>query len=197
MKPLRSSLISLACTLAAALLLVACGHPGGDHARVDFGGGAISFNNGSVVIKVRGRDTARVDAQGQLRIGGQAVATPERARAALGRYNHLARDFTGQAVSLGVDSADFALHTVGQVFAGVLSGDAEQAGREAERGGAAIEERARALCGAMREWKQAQDAAAQAAPEFRPYAVIGERGTRDCPAGDSVPKVLPEGQIAS
>lgn len=197
MKPLRSSLISLACTLAAAVLLVACGHPASAHASVDFGGGAISLKNGSVVIKLRGHDTARVDAQGQLRIGGQVVATPEPARALLGRYNSLARDLAGQALDLGLDGADFALHTVGQVFRGVLNGSADRAGREAERGGEAIKAQAMALCQGVQEWKLAQDAAAEAVPEFRPYAVISARSTRDCYAEDGAPKAEPERQIAS
>jgi len=180
MKRIRSSLISLLFTAAVALPLLACSHPAEGHGFVNFKNGAISLRNGSVLIKVKGRDTARVSGAGALRIGDVEVAVPPQGQAALGRYNATAQVFTDQAVNLGLDSADFALHTLGQVFDGLLRGSTDHASREAEQGSRAIEARAQALCARMQDWRLAQDAAAAAVPEFRPYAVIRGSDTDDC-----------------
>jgi hypothetical protein len=199
MRRLRSNLISLLCTLAIAMPLIACGHPLQGHAFAGFRGGAVSLKNGSVLIKVKGRDTAHVDGEGRLRRGDEEVKLTPAAQAALRRYNDAAQGFSDQALKLGLDSADFALHTVGQVFAGLLDGGTDQASREAERGGEAIKTKARALCATLQGWKQAQDAAAAAAPEFRPYAVIAEDDVQGCYVDDGKPGHGPDGtpQIAS
>ncbi len=180
MKRIRSSLISLLFTAAVAVPLVACGHPHTSAGFVHFDGGGISLKNGTVVIKLKGQDTAHVSGDGQLRIGDRDIAVSPQARAALSRYNASALGFTDQAVNLGVDSADFALHTIGQVFDGLLHGTADQVGKDAEQGGRDIEAKARALCQRMDEWRLAQDAAAAAAPEFRPYALITASDTDQC-----------------
>jgi hypothetical protein len=85
------------------------------------------------------------------------------------------------------------------VFQGLLHGNADEAGKEAERGGHAIEDKAKALCQRMEEWRQAQDAAAQAVPEFKPYALITPHDTRDCvvESGDKKPKTAEPAQISS
>jgi hypothetical protein len=186
MKRLRSNSISLLCTLAIAMPLIACGHPRVYHHHEGgvFDDGRIRLKNGSVLIKVKGQDTAHVDGEGRLRIGDEAVALTPAGQAALQRYNGLAQGLRDEAVELGTQSADYALHTLGAVFGGLMHGTADQAGREAERGGEAIEARARALCQDLQALKLAQDAAAEAAPRFRPYAVIGEDQVHDCAAED-------------
>lgn len=181
MRRIRSSLISLCFTAVVALPLMACSHPAEGHGFVHFdGGGGISLRNGSVVIKAKGHDTARVSGDGGLRIGDDEVAVSPRGQAALRRYNADAQQFTDEAVDLGLHSADFALHTIGQVFAGLLDGSTDHASREAERGSQVIEAQARALCERLQDLRQAQDAAADAVPEFRPYALIRNQDTDDC-----------------
>ena len=167
--------------LLLAISFSACGHAASAHhgfAVFDFG--AITLKNGNVVIKVKGHDKARVGSDGKLSIGGNEVAVSPPAQAALARYNADAVVFTEQAKNLGLDSADFALHTIGQVFKGIFDGSADQAGKEADQGSQVIEARARLLCRRMDEWRQAQDAAAAAVPEFRPYAVISQDQARNC-----------------
>jgi hypothetical protein len=201
MKCIRSSLISLFFTAAVAVPLVACGHPHTGAGFVHFDGGGISLKNGAVLIKLKGQDTAHVSGDGQLRIGDRDIAVSPQARAALSRYDAAALGFTDQAVSLGLDSADFALHTMGQVFSGLLHGSTDQAGKDAEQGSRNIEAKAKALCQRMDEWRLAQDAAAAAAPEFRPYALIKARDTDDCTVSDhddqTPEKPAPAPQISS
>ncbi len=174
--------------LLLAISFSACSHAASSHhGFVFFDSGAVSLKNGTVVIKLKGHDQARVTGEGKLSIGGTEVPVSPRAQVALAKYNASAVVFTDQAKNLGVESADFALHTIGQVFKGIVHGTADQAGEEADQGAKVIEAKAALLCQRMNEWRLAQDAAAQAAPEFRPYAVIGADDTRDCDVGSKDP----------
>lgn len=198
MKRIHSSLIRL--LLAAALALPPAGCGNSQHARgyMNFDGGGISLKNGTVVIKVKRREPAHVGGDGRLSIGDREVAVSPQAQAALGRYNAAALGFTDDAVNLGLEGADFALRSIGQVFSGMLQGTTDQASRQAEQGSHAIEAKAKALCQRLQEWRLAQDAAAAAAPEFRPYAVIKTHDTDDCSVNDRAPeKPAAQQQISS
>jgi hypothetical protein len=167
--------------LLVAVAFSACSHASSSHhGAMSFDKGSISFKHDSVVIKARGQEEARVAGDGTLSIGGDEVALEPQAKAALSRYNAQGSLFVDQAMNLGLDSAGFAVHTVGQVFKGLLEGDPDRAGQEAEQGGHALEEQAKALCGRLDQWREAQDAAATAVPQFRPYAVIGSNDGHDC-----------------
>lgn len=167
--------------LLLAISFSACGHAASSHhGYMVFDNGSVSLKNGAVVIKVKGQDQARVSGDGKLSIGGTDVTVSPQAQLALAKYNADALVFTDQAKDLGLESANFALHTVGQVFKGLLHGTVDQAGDEADRGSKVIEAKAQLLCQRMDEWRVAQDAAVQVVPEFRPYAVIGVDDTKDC-----------------
>jgi len=189
--------------LLALLLLIsvsACDHAASNHnVHINLGVSGVSLKNGAVVIKLKGHDQARVNGAGQLSIGGADVAVSPQAQAALARYNASAVAFNDQAVDLGMEGADFALHTIGQVFEGLFNGTTDQAGKAAERGGKVLEARAKVLCQTMEQWRQAQDAAAIAAPQFRPYAVITADDAKDCFVDDSrdPPPSDPKSQIAT
>jgi len=167
--------------LLLAISFSACGHAASSHhGFMFFDKGSVSLKNGAVVIKIKGHDQARVTGDGKLSIGGTDVTVSPQAQLALAKYNADALVFTDQAKDLGLQSAGFALHTIGQVFKGILHGTADQAGQEADQGSKVIEAKAQLLCQRMDEWRVAQDAAAQAVPEFKLYAVIGAADTKDC-----------------
>ncbi len=167
--------------LLLAISFSACGHAASSHhGYMVFDNGSVSLKNGTVVIKVKGHDQARVTGDGKLSIGGTDVTVSPQAQLALAKYNADALVFTDQAKDLGLESANFALHTVGQVFKGILHGTVDQAGDEADRGSKVIEAKAQLLCQRMNEWRVVQDAAAQVVPEFKPYAVIGVDDAKDC-----------------
>lgn len=180
MKSIRSTLAGLALAAAVVVPLTACGHGRGGAGYMQFSSGSISLKNGAVLVKSRDHGKARVESDGSLQVGGEPVKLTPQGQAALARYNATALAFTDQALNLGMESADFALHTIGEVFNGLVNGNPDQAGKEADRGGWALEQKAKALCARMDQWRQAQDAAALAVPEFRPYAVIVTRDTQDC-----------------
>lgn len=167
--------------LLLAISFSACGHAASSHhGYMVFDSGSVSLKNGAVVIKVKGHDQARVSGDGKLSIGGTDVSVSPQAQLALAKYNADALVFTDQAKDLGLESANFALHTVGQVFKGILHGTVDQVGEETDRGSKVIEAKAQLLCQRMDEWRVAQDAAAQVVPEFKPYAVIGVDDAKDC-----------------
>ena len=167
--------------LLLAISFSACGHAASSHhGYMLFDSGSVSLKNGAVVVKVKGHDQARVNGDGKLSIGGSEVRLSPQAQVALAKYNAEALVFTDQAKDLGLESADFALHTIGQVFKGILHGTADQAGQEADQGSKVIEAKAQLLCQRMDQWRLAQDAAAQLAPEFKPYAVIGANDAKNC-----------------
>jgi hypothetical protein len=175
--------------LLLAISFSACAHAASSHhGFMIFDNGGISLKNGSVVIKAKGHDKARVNGEGKLSIGGNDVAVSPQGQAALARYNASALVFTDRAKDLGLESADFALHTLGQVFKGVFTGTTDQASEEAEQGGKVIEAKARMLCKRMDDWHLAQDAVVQAVPEFKPYAVIGADDAKDCFVDSKDPK---------
>lgn len=175
--------------LLLAISFSACAHAASSyHGFMTFDNGSVSLKNGTVVIKVKGHEKARVGGDGRLSIGGNEVALSPQEQVALARYNASALAFTDRAKDLGLESADFALHTLGQVFRSVFDGTTDQVGEDAERGSKVIEAKAETLCKRMDDWRLAQDAAAQAVPEFKPYAVIGPDDTKDCFVDSKGPK---------
>lgn len=116
------------------------------HARIGFHYGFVSVERDAVVIRVKGYDQARVTPQGQLLVGGKALAVSPEGQAALARYNAAGHQFVDRSLKLGLDSANFALHTVGKAFKGLLHGDPDRVGQSAEQGSHDIEARARTLC---------------------------------------------------
>jgi len=167
--------------LLLVISISACGHAvSGHHGFMMFDSGVVTLKSGNVVIKVKGHDRAQVSGEGKLNIGGADVPVTPQAQAALAQYNAEGVAFTDQAKDLGLESADFALHTIGQMFKGLLHGTADEAGQQADQGAQVIEAKARQLCQRMEDWRRVQDAAAAAAPEFKPYAVIDADAARDC-----------------
>ena len=168
-----------------ALCLAACNHS--DHVgRIHFDGGEVGFDHKTVVIRTRHHERAEIGADGSLEVDGAPVKLNPAGQAALGRYNAAANGFIHQAVKLGMGAADFALDSIGNMLVGLLNGQADQAGKEVERGGKRIEQEALDLCQGLKDWHSAQEAAAQAVPEFRPYAVISDRDAeKDCNVNDS------------
>jgi hypothetical protein len=156
----------------------------GSGVHFGFGDGDIRYDKHTIVIKVPDQPRARVTPDGKLLLDEKPVALNAAGQAAMARYYATGRGFGNQAVQLGFDSADFALHTVGSVFEGLLHGDTDRIDKDAKQGGEAIKSQARALCQSLEDWRTVQDSAAAAVPEFKPYAVIGQRDAAKCVVDD-------------
>lgn len=156
----------------------------GSGVHFGFGNGDVAYDKHTIVIKVPDLPRARVTPDGSLLLDEKPVALSAAGQAAMARYYTVGRGFGNQAVQLGFDSADFALHTVGSVFEGLLHGDTDRIGKDAKQGGEAIKNQAKALCQSLDDWRSAQDAAAAAVAEFKPYAVIGQHDSAQCVVDD-------------
>lgn len=149
-----------------------------------FGDGDIGYDKHTIVIKASEQPRARVTPDGALLLDEKPVVLSAAGRAAMARYYKVGRGFGNQAVQLGFDSAGFAVHTVGKVFEGLLHGDTDQIEKDAKQGSEGIKNQAKALCQSLQDWRTAQDAAAAAVPEFKPYALIGAHDVDHCVVDD-------------
>jgi hypothetical protein len=171
--------------------LAACHHSdNGAGVHFGFGGGDISYDKHTIVIRVPGQPRARITPEGQLLLDEKPAALTPAGQAAMARYYASGRGFGNQAVQVGLDSASFAMHTVGKAFEGLLHGNTGQVEKDARQGSEAIKQQARQLCQMMSDWRSAQDAAVAAAPEFKPYAVIGAHDTEHCTVDDDEPEPI-------
>lgn len=143
--------------------------------------GSIRLKAESVSVHANSQSTdARVGADGRLWIGERAVELSDPAQAALRDYHRDVVALQKHAMAFGAAGAQFGLQTVGEVFAGLLTGKAEQAGARAQARGQAFKAEAKALCGRLDAIRTAQQAAADAAPAFAAYAVLTRKDIDDC-----------------
>ncbi len=169
--------------LVSAGLLAGCGRSHSHQARsssdYELGDGAIDLRDDEVVIRAGGqiRD-AHVGADGELKIGSRVIETSVEGRAALKQYEAGAVAVKEHAIALGVAGAQFGLDTVKDVVKGLLDGTADEAGKRADESAGEFEAQAYRICDRVAELRTAQDVAAVAVPEFRPYAVISEKQVR-------------------
>lgn len=145
------------------------------------GDGKIDVDEGSVRIVAGGTDAvARIGGDGSLRTGEQTVETSESATAALREYYSDAVAIEDHGVAIGIAGAKFGVATVKDIFHGLFTGTAEEAGRRADEGAQALVAKVQALCGRMDSLFKAQQIAAREAPAFKPYAVVSERQVKEC-----------------
>lgn len=179
--------------LAAVLLgVAACGdsHPvtatvtidsKSDAAHYQPGDGKIDLEGDRVRIVAGGTDDiAFVGSDGSLRIADKPVETNSAATAALRQYYADAVAVEDHGVAIGVAGAKFGVATVKDVFHGLLTGTAEEAGKRADEGAKALVAKVKALCDRVDSMYKAQQTAAAEAAAFKPYAVISQRQVDDC-----------------
>ena len=170
---------------AMAVALSACGSPQDGGMQIDAGarGGALHLESGEVVVSARDRPDARVDAQGDLRIGGRPVALTAPQRALFVRYHRDAYALVDSGVAMGKAGAAMAGSVVGTVVSHLLRGDTRDIHSRVDAEAGALRRKAAVLCTQLGALRQDQDAAAAALPAFAPYAVLGPDATRRCRRG--------------
>lgn len=171
--------------MAGACALVGCGeshHHGHRHqALYKPGDGAINLLGEEVVIRAGGQsEEARVGIDGSLHIGEKPVDTSTEGRAALKQYDVAAVAIQQHAVALGKTGFRFGIDTLRNVLKGLFNGTAEEAGKHAEEGAHELVASVKELCGRLDGMYQAQQAAAGAIPEFKPYAVLSAKQVHEC-----------------
>lgn len=156
-------------------------HHGGHRGFFSDGDGAIDMKGDVVVIRAGGQTgDAEVAPDGSLTIDGKQVGTSAEGRSALRTYDAEAVAFRQHAIAIGRAGAEFGIDTLKDVVGGLIDGTVEKAGDKAREGAVDLVANVRDLCGRMQAMVNAQNAAAAAIDEFKPYAVIEQDQIKDC-----------------
>lgn len=130
--------------------------------------------------RTAGVPRAQLSPQGDLLIDGQAVPLDDGQRALLLDYrSHLAA-IAEDGAAIGLEAAGLAGRAMKEAAAGLFSGDAASIEERVKEEAAKIEVAARALCDRLPLLLESQRLAADAIPEFRPYATMTEADVERC-----------------
>lgn len=154
--------------------------------NLSLNGGVHISKNGHGVWSDDGHDRdglpkAEISPQGDLLIEGKAVALDASQRALMLDYRQRVIDIAEAGMQIGSQSADLAGKALKEGLANVFGGG-DKASFEAKMDaeGKKIEAKARLLCDRMPALLAAQDKAAAAIPEFKPYARLDQSDVDDC-----------------
>ncbi|GAB2493243.1 hypothetical protein [Arenimonas alkanexedens] len=123
---------------------------------------------------------AALSPQGDLVIGGEKVAITEAQRELLLDYRARLADVAETGAEIGLQAAALATTAMKEAAMAALSGDEEGMKARMEAESAPIAAAAQALCDQLPALLASQRAAADAVPEFRPYATMDEKDIEDC-----------------
>lgn len=137
---------------------------------------------------VDGLPKAEITPQGELLIGGVAVATTPEQQALVKAYREEVTGIAQAGIGVGVQGADLAGKAVSEAIKGVFSGNPDQIEQRIEKEAEGIKAAALKLCDRLPALKAAQDKLAAAVPEFKPYARMDDQDVKDCrvDAGDGL-----------
>lgn len=161
----------LAALLLLLLLAAVPTAAGSIHIDLDDGDGDITFEDEDIVIDVDGNE-ARVTPDGQLYVKGKRVALATREREDFIRYNATLHWVVDRGAELGVEGAGLAFAALGEVLAGLVTGDQERTEHRVKERAASLKEGAREICDELFRLERVQNRLALRVPEFRPYAVM-------------------------
>jgi hypothetical protein len=182
---LRLSLLAL----SAVAILSACDGSDNDRTRhyrsrhgytVSAAAGSIYVHKNDLVIRSDEHDTAVIHPDASLSVDGDDVPVTEAGRKALNGYRAAYKSLAEDAINLGLDGVDLGVSVMGKVMKGLLDGTADEAGKEADRRGKALDQRARGLCTKLSALRDAQQNVVAAVPQFSDYAVIDVDEVKDC-----------------
>jgi len=130
--------------------------------------------------ETQGLPRAALSPQGDLVIGGEKVAITPAQRELLLSYRSQLAGVAEAGAEVGLQAAELATNAMKEAAKAVFSGD--KAGMEArmKTESAAIELAAQGLCDRLPALLASQRAAAEAIPEFRPYATMDDKDIQDC-----------------
>lgn len=163
--------------LLLAPALGACSGTGSFDAHVN-GNLHINFDNGNLVVNAPSHPDARIAANGDLTIGGNAVALTPAQRDLLKQYYAQAISVRDDGIATGKAGAALGVHAIGSVLDGLFSGKPDKIDHEMDARSKTVETAAMHLCGDLKQLKTTQGSLATQLPAFRPYAVF--RGEIEC-----------------
>lgn len=177
----------------AALGLAACGGGGGDEAagaRTGWAGIAekaqaemrkeMATGNLDIGKPAAGLPRAALSPQGDLVIDGKTVAISAEQRQKLLAYRGKLAGVAEAGAEVGLQGAAIATTAMKEAAKAALSGDKTSIEERMKPQAEAIKVAAQALCDRLPALLDAQRAAAEAVPEFRPYATMDEKDINEC-----------------
>ena len=172
MKIMHSSLL----VLSLAALIAGC-QPG-THVSTD--NGNVTSNGKVITLRANGQPDAKISADGELTIGGKAVAVNPAQRVLLQSYLKEMNAMTLDGIAIGKQGAALAGTAVSEAIKGAINGDGDQIDAKIEAEAEKIEQQAMRLCQRLVTIKVSQDALASQLPAFKPYATIDASDVDDC-----------------
>jgi hypothetical protein len=177
--------------LLLAPALAACSNHGSSAS-----GQYVSFTGDTLVVKTPAKPDARISANGDLRIGNNAVAVNPEQRALLKRYYSKVMVVRDDSIAHGTEGAALGVHAVGSAFGNLVAGTPDKIDRDIDAQGKTVEITAQRLCSDLGQVKATQGEVAAQLPAFRPYAVFGGGinyfgGDMECGDTDRPPPVPP------
>ncbi len=165
--------------LAIAASVGACSFDNGDGSI----GSLIHVHDGRITIRGSNDTTARIEADGDLRIAGKAVALTPAQRALTTQYHAQVQATLHDGMETGKAGAAMAGSVIGAVFSGLARGDTRDIGRKANAQAAKIEVHVARICDDMQAIQTTQNRLAAQLPAFAPYTVIDDRRVGECRSG--------------
>lgn len=186
---MKIKIILLPLLLAPALS--ACANHGNSAA-----GQYVSFAGNTLVVKTPGRPDARIDADGALRIGNNAVAITPVQRALLTRYYSEVIAVRDDGIATGSQGLALGMHAIGRVMDNLAAGTPDKIDHDMDTRGKTVEITAQRMCGDLGRLRATQGGVVAQLPAFRPYAVFSGginyfSGDIQCDEADLLPPAPP------
>jgi hypothetical protein len=188
--------LSTSILFAASLALSACGNaqestsesPGGwagiaEKAQAEIRE-EMATKNLDIGKHTAGVPGAQLSPQGDLLIDGKAVALEASQRALLLEYRTQLAGIAEDGAAVGLQAAELAGSAMKEAAAGLFTGDSKSIEERVLSESGKVQAAARALCDRLPKLLETQRLAAEAIPEFRPYATMTEEDVRKC--GDEI-----------
>ena len=167
--------IGAAGAVALALLSGCTAHINGTGDR-----GTLAIQDNAVRIRVPGKPSAYVHADGELVIAGHTVTLTPADRALAQQYYEHALGISTAGEATGQAGGQLGVQIVGSLFAALWQDNSAVIDRTAHRGSARVSADVRSLCSQMAGLVSTQKALVAAVPAFAPYSIIRERDVRHC-----------------
>jgi len=130
--------------------------------------------------RMAGVPRAQLSPQGDLLIDGEAVPLDPDQRAMLLEYRQQLAGIAEDGAAIGLEAAGLAGSAMKEAAAGLFSGDTASIEERMKAEAGKIEIAARALCDRLPLVLESQRRAADAIPEFRPYATMTQDDVEKC-----------------
>lgn len=133
-------------------------------------GDSITFDSKGMVVHAPGQPDAHVDRNGELSIGGKAVAVTPAQRQLLQRYYGQANDTMDSARTVGKQGVEIARHSIGAAIASIFHDGPSPEEKKLDAQSERIEAAADRMCADIKALGATQKAVAAEIPAFAPYA---------------------------